>query len=153
MIQRVSQASVTSTLNETTTTAQIPGGLLALVGFEKTDTEAEAEAAARQLLKLRLFPCDGSAKATLNLKDAGKELLLVSQFTLSAALKSGRPSFHKAMPGTPARELWEGFIACCRAEGVPVQSGVFGAFMQVHSVNDGPFTLCLQAADGKCEAW
>lgn len=159
--QKVAQAAVTSTIDGVTTTASIANGLCVLVGFEKGDTKAEMEAMAKQLLKLRIFSKEAEEKRQTNskvtLEEAGKDVLLVSQFTLSAVLKGGRPSFHRALEADGAKELFDGLVQICRpqieAGGGVVQCGIFGSWMQVHLVNEGPFTICLTSRDGKCEAW
>lgn len=162
VVQKVSQAAVTSTLEGASPeTASIGRGLVALVGFERGDTAAECAAAAAQLLKLRLYPeprPDAAPRPyAAGLAAAGRDLLLVSQFTLNATLKSGRPSFHRALGPDDARPLFEQLFHLCRdglrATECHVRSGVFGAYMQLHLVNDGPFTVCLTCTDGKCTTW
>lgn len=139
-------------------TATIGRGLMVLVGFEKGDTVDDMQAMCKSLLKLRFFPTkDSSPKPNaLAISDAGVDLLLVSQFTLTAQLKSGRPSFHKAMDASDAGSLYNQFVNLCR-QGLPeqchVESGVFGAKMHVHLLNEGPFTVCLSCRDGKCDTW
>lgn len=151
VVQRVSQASVTGGGR----TAEIGRGLCVLVGFEQNDTERERDALIAQLFKLRVFEApDAGRPWTAKVRDIDGDILLVSQFTLSAQLKSGRPSFHRAMSPEPAKRMWDSFVAAA-AEAHPghVKSCVFGSMMHVHLVNDGPFTLCLTATDGKCTAW
>ena len=92
---------------------------------------------------LRVFS-DEAGKMTLNLAAAGGELLVVSQFTLYADLKSRRPGYTKAAPPAVAFPLFEKFMACCRDRGCHVEHGAFGADMAVSSVNDGPVTLCIE---------
>lgn len=152
VIQKVSQACVTSTLESTTTTASINKGLLALVNFETGDTLADLEAATKSVLKLRVFESE-EKRYDRNIVQVEEELLLVSQFTLNATLKSGRPSFHRALNADSAKEYYSELIRMMRESGVDVQHGVFGSWMQVHLVNEGPFTICLQAHNGKCETW
>lgn len=159
VVQRVAQASVTSSKpNLPTVTNSINRGFMVLVGFEKGDTVSDVLTMSKQLLKLRLFPSETDPKK-LNIStigDAGLDLLLVSQFTLSAVLKSGRPSFHRAMDADEANALFSQFASACR-DSLPshcqVETGVFGARMQVHLVNEGPFTICLTCREGKCETW
>ena len=153
-MQRVAQASVTGG----GATASIGRGLCVLVGFEAGDTTAERDALLNGLLRLRLFKGEEEADArnwTKNVLDLNGDILLVSQFTLSAVLKSGKPSFHRAMPPEPARSMWAGLVERCRelhAHGA-VESCVFGSMMDVQVVNEGPVTICLSAKDGKCTTW
>lgn len=163
VVQKVSQAAVTSVVEgKTAETAEIARGLCILVGFEQNDTIADCQAMSKQLLKLRIFPEVASEKGpgrvyAASLADVKQDLLLVSQFTLNATLKSGRPSFHRALGPTNASTLFEAFIQLCRdglsESGCVVKSGIFGSYMQLHLVNDGPFTICLTCMDGKCSTW
>ena len=119
---------------------QIDRGYLILRGIAPQDTEADATRLAEKIVHLRVFS-DAAGKMNLALADVGGSALIVSQFTLYADLKKRRPGFsHAAKPET-AIPLYEKFIACMRAHDVPVACGVFGADMQVSSVNDGPVTL------------
>lgn len=163
VVQKVAQAAVTSAIEgKPTETAEIAKGLCVLVGFEKGDTSADCTAMSKQLLKLRIYPEppteDGPGRPyAANLASVNQDLLLVSQFTLNATLKSGRPSFHRALEPGNAKELFEEFTGLCR-EGLResncvVKSGIFGSYMQVHLVNDGPFTICLTCTGGKCATW
>lgn len=159
VIQRVAQASVTSSVpGQPTVTSSIDRGLMVLVGFEKTDTAAEMVAMKDKLFKLKLFNSDDPPKKNAHsVIDAKLDLLLVSQFTLAASLKGGgRPSFHNAKGGEEASTMFTQFIEMCR-EALPgesrLQSGIFGSYMQVHLVNDGPYTICLTCKDGKCDMW
>lgn len=159
IIQKAAQASVTSSVPEQpVVTSSIARGVMVLVGFEKDDTETDVQAMCKQLLKLRLFDSseDPPKRNALNLADAQRDLLLVSQFTLAAQFKSGRPTFHKAKEGAVAKDMFAQFAQLCR-DGLPstskVESGVFGSWMQVHLINEGPFTVCLSCKDGKCDAW
>lgn len=163
VVQKVSQAAVTSVAEGAAAeTAEIGRGFCALVGFEKDDTISDCQSMSSQLLKLRVFPEAPSETGpgrvyAANLGDVQQDLLLVSQFTLNATLKSGRPSFHRAMGPTNAGPLFEEFIKLCREglreRGCEVKSGIFGSYMQLHLVNDGPFTICLTCKDGKCSTW
>lgn len=151
VVQRVSQASVTGGGK----TAEIARGLCVLVGFEKEDTERERDALIAYLLKLRLFDAPEAMRPwSLNVCDIKAQVLLVSQFTINAQIKSGKPSFHRAMPPGPANEMWDKFVAAAN-DAYPdhIKSCVFGSMMNVHIVNDGPFTICLSAVDGKCTTW
>jgi D-tyrosyl-tRNA(Tyr) deacylase len=140
VIMRVSRASVT--VNKQTVGA-IGLGYLVLLGVEIGDTKETTERIARKLLALRIF-ADENGKTNRSLLDVGGSLLIVSQFTLCADTRHGnRPSFTMAAPPEQARELYEYFIDRCREQVPQVEHGVFGAEMQVESVNDGPFTILL----------
>lgn len=162
VVQRVTQASVKSEREgHAPLISEISKGLCVLVGFERDDTSADCVAMAKQLLKLRLFDseenADRSAKCTLNMSQAGADLLLVSQFTLAATLRSNRPAYHHSMPAEPGLEMFDAFVELCK-EGLKdsagvVRTGIFGAMMKVSLVNDGPFTICLTCKDGKCTTW
>lgn len=120
----------------------IDQGFLVLLGVHETDTEKEAEKISDKLCGLRVFE-DENGKMNVNPRDAGAELLIISQFTLFADCKSRRPGFsHAARPET-ALPLYEKVIADCRSRGFKVETGEFGADMQVFSQNDGPVTILL----------
>ena len=141
IIQRVTRASVT--VDEETVAAIGPGYLI-LVGVTHTDETANADWLARKVAGLRLFE-DDHGLTNLSLADVSGEALAVSQFTLYANARKGRrPSFVDAARPEVAEPLFERFVATLRREGVPVQTGVFGAHMQVALVNDGPVTLMLE---------
>ena len=141
LIQRVNEASVTV---DGATVAAIGHGLLALIGIEKTDTAAQAARLQQKLLNYRVF-ADADGKMNLNVIDAAGELLLVSQFTLAAnTTKGNRPGFDPAMPPDAAEAMFARFCADVQREYPRVQSGVFGAHMQVALGNDGPVTFWLQ---------
>lgn len=119
----------------------IEQGLLAFVCAEPADDEALADAMAAKLLKLRIF-ADAAGKMNLCLAQVGGGLLFVSQFTLAADLSRGnRPSFTGAAAPELGRRLYERIVGSARALHPAVASGVFGADMQVHLVNDGPVTI------------
>jgi D-tyrosyl-tRNA(Tyr) deacylase len=144
VIQRVSRASVTV---EGETVAAIDRGLLILVGVTQEDTQAEAQKLARKAAELRIFP-DPARKFNLSLLDVSGQALVVSQFTLVADVRRGRrPSFTEAAPPEVAAPLVEAFAQTLREMGVPTQTGVFGAMMEVELVNDGPVTIMLDCAD------
>ena len=139
LIQRVTEASVSV---EGEVVGAIARGILALVGVEKGDTEAEAARLAQKVLAYRIFP-DGAGKMNLSLQDIGGQLLAVSQFTLVADTNSGtRPSFSTGAPPEEGERIFERFIALSKAHA----SGRFGAHMQVRLVNDGPVTFWLRAS-------
>ena len=140
VIQRVSSASVAVNGE---TIGSIGKGFLVLIGVGDSDDEAVADKFVRKLLGLRIFE-DENGKTNLSLADVGGQLLLVSQFTLYANCRKGnRPSFTEAGAPDKAESLYEYIIRKCR-ESVPVvETGSFGAEMQVSLVNDGPFTILL----------
>ena len=140
VIQRVSEASVTV---DGQVVGAIGQGLLVLLGVGHDDSEQTAEKLWSKLARLRIF-VDVGGKTNLSLADVGGQLLVVSQFTLYASCKKGnRPSFTDA--GTPdeANRLYEWFVNRARADVPVVQTGRFGAYMDVALVNDGPFTIVL----------
>jgi D-tyrosyl-tRNA(Tyr) deacylase len=141
LVQRVSRASVRV---GDRVTGQIGRGFLLLVGFTQTDGEAELEWMTNKVLGLRLFS-DAEDKMNLALGDVGGGLLVVSQFTLYGdARKGNRPSFLDAARPEQAIPLYERFVGTLRARGVTVETGEFGAMMDVELVNDGPVTLWLE---------
>lgn len=141
VLQRVTEASVRI---EGQVVGAIGRGLLALVGFAPTDTEAEVAWLAEKVVGLRLFS-DAEGKMNLDLAAVGGGLLVVSQFTLYGdASKGRRPSFIDAARPEIAIPLYERLIAMLRATGLTVATGEFGADMQVALVNDGPVTLILE---------
>ena len=141
VIQRVNEASVTI---QGETAGQIKKGFLGLIGVGREDTKETADKYVKKMLGLRIFE-DENGKTNLSLKDVDGELLLVSQFTLYANCKKGnRPSFIEAGDPGKAEELYEYIIEQCREEVPIVETGVFGAEMQVSLVNDGPFTIVLE---------
>ena len=121
-------------------------GLLVLLGVHQDDTEQEALKIADKLCGLRIFE-DENGKMNVNPADAGAELLIISQFTLFADCRSRRPGFSKAARPELAVPLYELVIAECRARGFKVETGVFAAYMQVKSVNDGPVTILLDTKE------
>jgi D-tyrosyl-tRNA(Tyr) deacylase len=143
VIQRVSSASVTI---DGRMVGQIDRGLLVLVGIEAIDTPADGEWLAPKLVKLRVFP-DETGQMNRSVADIGGGILLVSQFTLHASTAKGtRPSFNAAAKPEIARPLYDQFIGqLSTALGRPVQTGEFGAMMQIALVNDGPVTLIIDS--------
>ena len=119
---------------------RIDRGFLVLLGIGPADTEREAAHLAEKVCRLRVFE-DAQGKMNRSLEDVGGALLIVSQFTLYADLKSRRPGFSHAAKPEQAIPLYEKFMEICRELGFPVEHGEFGADMQVASVNDGPVTL------------
>lgn len=139
VVQRVTRASVEV---DGEITGKIDEGLMALVGFGENDTTREADYLARKLAKLRVFP-DDDGKMNLSVIDIEGKLLLVPQFTLYGKVKKYRPSFHRALSPDKATELFDYFTEKCR-EYAEVETGVFGAFMKVDLLNNGPVTIILE---------
>ena len=122
---------------------KIGEGFLVLLGVTHEDTEAQAEKLADKLTGLRIFE-DENEKMNRSLADVGGELLIVSQFTLYANCKKGRRlEFLAAARPEVAIPLYEKFVALCREKGFHTETGEFGAYMQVDSLNDGPLTIIL----------
>jgi D-tyrosyl-tRNA(Tyr) deacylase len=140
VVQRVREAKVVVAGR---TIGEIGQGLLALVCAERGDGEAQADKLLAKVLKLRIFS-DEAGKMNRSVQDVGGGLLVVSQFTLAADTSGGnRPSFTDAAPPDEGRRLYEYFVEQARAAHPVVQTGEFGADMQVHLVNDGPVTIPL----------
>lgn len=148
-MQRVSQARVTV---EAEVTGAIERGLCVLLSVGPTDDEAVAGRLARRIATLRVFP-DDAGRMNLDVRQAGCAVLVVSQFTLHADTSRGhRPSFIGAAPPELAKRLYEAFAAVLRVLDVQVETGRFGAHMEVELTNDGPVTLVLSSAEGAWEA-
>ena len=144
VIQRTKAATV---IVEGRVVGSIERGLVAFVGAEGGDTEADAQRVAKKLVELRVFQ-DDHGKMAKSVAEDGGGLLLVSQFTLFGDVSRGnRPSFTRAMAPEEARSLFDRFVSIVRelatARGVPVQTGEFGADMRVAVENDGPVTIVL----------
>ncbi len=140
VLTRVKHASVTI---DGTLHSQIGEGFLILLGITHNDTQAQAVKLADKLCSLRIFE-DENEKMNRGLEDVGGSLLIVSQFTLYGNCKKGRrPDFLAAARPETAIPLYETFVQLCRDKGFPVETGVFGANMQVDSLNDGPLTLVV----------
>ena len=141
VVQRVASASVTV---DGEVTGAIGPGLLVLLGSGEGDTEAEARWLAHKVANLRIFS-DAEGRMNLSVQDIGGKILVVPQFTLYANTRKGfRPSFVPAAPQQVAEPLVDLFVDAVRAEGVPVETGVFGAHMMVRLINDGPVTIILE---------
>ena len=140
VVTRVSSASVTVGGK---VIGQIGKGFLVLLGVHVNDTEADADRIADRICGLRVFEDEGG-KMNVSPADAGAELLIISQFTLYADTRSRRPGFTAAARPDTAIPLYERVIAVCREKGFRVETGEFGADMQVASVNDGPVTILLE---------
>ena len=140
LLQRVSEARVAIGGEMV---GAIGPGLLVLLCAERGDTDAEADRLLAKLLKLRIFP-DADGKMNRSVQDVAGGLLVVSQFTLAADTSSGsRPGFSRAAPPAEGERLYSHFVARARTLHPVVQTGRFGADMQVHLVNDGPVTVPL----------
>lgn len=139
VVQRVSHASVEV---DGEITGKIDEGLMALVGFGENDSKREVDYMARKVSKLRVF-ADEDGRMNKSLLDINGKLLLVPQFTLYGKVKKYRPSFHRALNPDEATELFDYFVEKCR-EYVEVETGVFGAFMKVDLLNNGPVTIILE---------
>ena len=141
LLQRAAQASVSV---DSQTIAAIGPGLLAFVGVFPADDEAQAQWLADKTLGLRIFP-DGQKPMNRSVVEVGGAILVVSQFTLAGDVRKGkRPSFTSAAPPKQAEQLYERYVSGLKAGGVEVQTGRFGANMQVALVNDGPVTFLLE---------
>ena len=143
VVTRVRSASVTI---DGQTAGIIGTGFLVLLGVHEEDTEKEALKIADKLCGLRVFE-DENGKMNVNPKDAGAEMLFISQFTLFADCKSRRPGFSKAARPETAVPLYELVIKECRDRGFHVETGVFAADMLVASENDGPVTILLDTKE------
>lgn len=141
VIQRVKNASVTV---DGKITGKIGNGFLTLIGVGEGDTIETADKYINKMLKLRIFP-DENGKTNRSIQDVGGQLLLVSQFTLYADCKKGnRPSFTNAGNPQTAEGLYHYMIERCKEKIPIVETGIFGAEMEVALVNDGPFTIVLE---------
>lgn len=143
LLQRVIEARVEV---EEQITGAIGRGLLLLVGIENTDTSQDIEWMAGKLTRLRIFP-DENGIMNRSVQDCEGDVLAVSQFTLYADCSKGnRPSWGRAAKGDISQPLFEAFVETLTATlGKPVPTGIFGADMQVHLINDGPVTLMLDS--------
>ena len=140
VVQRVSRAKVSIEGREV---GAIEQGYLILLGVGAHDTEQQARRLWDKIFKMRIFE-DGEGKANLALPDIGGQVMIVSQFTLYANCKKGnRPSFTEAMTPAEANRLYEHFVARVRADVAQVETGAFGALMDVSLTNHGPFTIWL----------
>lgn len=140
VVTRVASASVRI---DGAPVGEIGRGYLVLLGVGPQDTPETAKRMADKICNLRVFE-DDAGKMNLNLSQVEGKLLVVSQFTLYADTSSRRPGFSNAAKPDLANELYEKFMEYCRENGFEVQHGVFGADMQVESVNDGPVTILFE---------
>jgi D-tyrosyl-tRNA(Tyr) deacylase len=145
VLQRVTRAAVTV---DGRTTGAIEQGLVILLGVLRTDDETHSEYLAEKIAGFRIFN-DEQGKMNRSLRDVGGAALVVSQFTLCGDWRKGRrPSFTRAAPPEQGEALYEDFMRRLRDKGIPVQSGEFGAMMEVSLVNDGPVTFVLDSRVG-----
>jgi D-aminoacyl-tRNA deacylase len=142
VVQRSKEANVTV---EGEITGQITKGLVLLVGVTHDDTNEDAEFVAEKVVNLRIFE-DENEKMNLSLVDVGGEILSVSQFTLYGDCRKGRrPNFMDAARPEHAVDIYEKFNSVLREKGIKVETGVFGAMMDVSLINDGPVTLIIES--------
>ena len=142
VIQRVSQAKVVVDDN---TVGQIGKGFMILLGVHEQDTQTDVDYLVGKISKLRVFE-DDQQKMNRSIIDVGGEILSISQFTLFANTKKGnRPSFVQAAKPDTAIPLYEAFNEGLRQAGIPVETGIFGADMKCHLVNDGPVTIIIDS--------
>lgn len=142
VIQRVSQAKVVVDDN---TVGQIGKGFMILLGVHEQDTQTDVDYLVGKISKLRVFE-DDQQKMNRSIIDVGGEILSISQFTLFADTKKGnRPSFVQAAKPDVAIPLYESFNEALRQVGIPVETGIFGADMKCHLVNDGPVTIIIDS--------
>ena len=142
VIQRVSQAEV---VVEEQSVGKIDQGLMDLVSICNSDTKEIADKLINKLIHLRIFE-DENGKSNLSVQDIHGNLLIISQFTLYADCRKGnRPSYTNAGNPDLANELYEYIIAQCQKEFPNVQHGIFGAYMKVSLLNDGPFTIIFDS--------
>lgn len=143
LIQRVQTAKVE--LDDHTISGQINKGLLVLLGIEAEDGQDDIEYLIHKMLQLRVFD-DEKGVMNLSISDIRGEILIVSQFTLHASTKKGnRPSYIRAARPEIAIPLYESFLNQIKLSGLRVETGVFGAMMQVHLINDGPVTIWIDS--------
>jgi len=143
VVQRVSEASVR--LPDAGLVRTIGSGLVVLLGIEGADTREDVDWLVKKLVSLRIFS-DHEGKMNLSIQDNGGSILLISQFTLHASTKKGnRPSFIRAARPEQAIPLYQFFIQRIQEEGIPVETGEFGADMKVGLTNDGPVTIIIDS--------
>lgn len=146
VLTRVKRASVTIDEKETRSIGQ---GYLILLGVTHEDTEVQAVKLADKLCSLRIFE-DEDGKINRSIDDVGGEIMIISQFTLYGNCRKGRrPEFLNAARPETAIPLYEKFVSLVREKGYRVETGEFGAYMAVDSLNDGPFTLVVDTNDLK----
>ncbi len=144
VIQRVKKASVSVNQKDV---GNIDLGYLLLVGFDQGDRQELLQPMLNKICQLKLFP-DEKGRFAHSVMDISGQLLIVSQFTLSAELKKGKkPSFTRAMDPTEAEHMYDRFVKMAEQTGIPVQTGLFGEMMQVSLQNDGPVTILMDSGE------
>ncbi len=144
VLQRVSEASVKV---EGKTVGEIGKGLVVLLGVHQADEKADAEYLAQKITELRIFE-DAQQRMNLSLLDVQGSILAISQFTLFANTRKGRrPSFIEAAPPEKGNALYRYFVDLLRQRGISVETGIFGAMMEVKLINQGPVTIILDSTD------
>jgi D-tyrosyl-tRNA(Tyr) deacylase len=144
MLQRVRNASVEI---DSEIISSIKIGLLLFLGIERGDGDKDIDYLVKKVSRLRIFE-DEKGKLNLSIMDIKGEILIVSQFTLLADCRKGnRPSFDRAERPERAKELYERFIQGIKNLGIPAKSGIFGASMKIHLINDGPVTIMIDSAE------
>ncbi len=142
LLQRVINASVEV---KNHTIAEIGKGILVFVGVEKDDTEDDVMYLSKKIPALRIFE-DNQNKMNLSVKDINGEILVISQFTLAGDTRKGnRPSFDRAERPERAEKLYMFFIEEIKKHDIPVKSGIFGEYMRVYLINDGPVTFLIDS--------
>lgn len=142
VVQRVKRSSVKVNGEAI---GEISKGINVLVGITKDDNDEDLKYIKEKIFNLRIFS-DENDKMNLSVKDVKGELLIISQFTLYGDARKGRrPSFIEALGGEEAVKLYNDFIELCKVEGLKIQTGEFGADMEVEIINDGPVTLLLDS--------
>jgi D-tyrosyl-tRNA(Tyr) deacylase len=141
LLQRVIKSSVEV---DNKIVGEINSGILLFIGIEKNDDEKIAIKMIDKILNYRIF-ADENDKMNLSIKDTNKEILAISQFTLAADTKSGtRAGFSTAMPPKPAEVLYDYFLDNIKSKHKKIQTGIFGADMQISLINDGPISFILE---------
>lgn len=144
VVQRVKEAKC---VVDNVITGQIDQGFMVLVGIANDDNKDVVYKMANKLSKLRIFE-DDKGKMNLDLAEVKGKILSISQFTLYGDLKKGnRPSFTNALNGKEAKELYDYFNECLMNLNIEVQTGIFGADMKIHLINDGPVTIILDSKE------
>lgn len=144
ILQRVARAQVSV---DGEVVGRCGPGLMILVCAMQGDGADQPAKLAAKVAKMRIFR-DGQGKMNLSIRDIGGSALVISQFTLAADLRGNRPGFSTAAAPDDGKRLYEAFAAALAAEGVPVETGIFGAEMAVELVNDGPVTIWIDSAAG-----
>jgi D-tyrosyl-tRNA(Tyr) deacylase len=139
VIERVKKAEVKV---NNVIVAKIEKGIAVYIGFQKDDTEKSFDCIINRLINLRIFP-DDNDKMNVSVKEIRAEILVIPNFTLYGELNQNRPSFIKAMEASRAKVLYEKFLEQLRERYYKVESGVFGAMMEVELINDGPVMLII----------